>query len=102
VLATTGEETLVRIPGRADLKDLGYPVEYYAWNGFVAPPERRKVVVERINKSANLALCRADVIKALRPTDSKSSAARLMCLQGDERVYPRHPRDRPEEQSEIE
>jgi tripartite-type tricarboxylate transporter receptor subunit TctC len=65
VLATTGEKRWFAFPDAPTLKELGYPVEYYAWNGFVAPAGTPQVVVERINKSANLALADQDVIKAL-------------------------------------
>ena len=40
-------------------------MEYYAWNGFVAPAGTPQSVIDRINKSANLALAEPDVIKAL-------------------------------------
>ena len=42
VLATTGEKRWFAFPDAPTLKELGYPVEYYAWNGFVAPAARRK------------------------------------------------------------
>jgi tripartite-type tricarboxylate transporter receptor subunit TctC len=65
VLATTGEKRWFAFPDAPTLKELGYPVEYYAWNGFVAPAGTPPAVVDRINKSANLALADQDVIKAL-------------------------------------
>ena len=65
VLATTGEKRWFAFPDAPTLKELGYPVEYYAWNGFVAPARTPQGVIERINKSANLALAEQDVIKAL-------------------------------------
>src|SRR5436190_3127928 len=65
VLATTGDKRWFAFPDAPTLKELGYPVEYYAWNGFVAPAGTPQGVIERINKSANLALAEQDVIKAL-------------------------------------
>src|SRR5262249_40496383 len=56
VLATTGEKRWFAFPDAPTLKELGYPVEYYAWNGFVAPAGTPQSVVDRINKSANIAL----------------------------------------------
>jgi tripartite-type tricarboxylate transporter receptor subunit TctC len=66
VLATTGEKRWFAFPDAPTLKELGYPVEYYAWNGFVAPAGTPQTVVDRINKSANAALADPDVIKALQ------------------------------------
>ncbi len=66
VLATTGEERWFAFPDAPTLKELGYPVEYYAWNGFVAPAGTPQAIVDRINKSANAALAEQDVIKALQ------------------------------------
>src|SRR5215475_4027950 len=66
VLATTGEKRWFAFPDAPTLKELGYPVEYYAWNGFVAPAGTPQTVVERINKSANTALADPAVIKALQ------------------------------------
>jgi tripartite-type tricarboxylate transporter receptor subunit TctC len=66
VLATTGEKRWFAFPDAPTLKELGYPVEYYAWNGFVAPAGTPQTVVDRINKSANIALADPDVIKALQ------------------------------------
>ena len=66
VLATTGEKRWFAFPDAPTLKELGYPVEYYAWNGFVAPAGTPQTVVDRINKSANTALADPDVIKALQ------------------------------------
>ena len=65
VLATTGGKRWFAFPDAPTLKELGYPVEYYAWSGFVAPAGTPQVVVDRINKSANVALAEQDVIKAL-------------------------------------
>jgi tripartite-type tricarboxylate transporter receptor subunit TctC len=65
VLATTGEKRWFAFPDAPTLKELGYSVEYYAWNGFVAPAGTPQGVVDRINKSANIALADQDVIKAL-------------------------------------
>ena len=65
VLATTGEKRWFAFPDAPTLKELGYPVEYYAWSGFVAPAGTPQAVVDRINKSANIALRDQDVIKAL-------------------------------------
>jgi tripartite-type tricarboxylate transporter receptor subunit TctC len=65
VLATTGEKRWFAFPDAPTLGELGYPVEYYAWSGFVAPAGTPQVVVDRINKSANVALADQDVIKAL-------------------------------------
>ena len=65
VLATTGEKRWFAFPDAPTLKELGYPVEYYAWSGFVAPAGTPQAVVDRINKSANIALADQDVIKAL-------------------------------------
>ena len=65
VLATTGEKRWFAFPDAPTLKELGYPVEYYAWSGFVAPAGTPQTVVDRINKSANTALADQDVIKAL-------------------------------------
>jgi tripartite-type tricarboxylate transporter receptor subunit TctC len=66
VLATTGEKRWFAFPDAPTLKELGYPVEYYAWNGFVAPAGTPQAAVDRINKSANAALADPDVIKALQ------------------------------------
>ena len=44
---------------------MGYIAEYYAWSGFVAPAGTPQAVVDRINKSANIALAEPEVIKAL-------------------------------------
>jgi tripartite-type tricarboxylate transporter receptor subunit TctC len=63
VLATTGDKWW--FPDAPTLKELSYPVEYYAWSGFVAPAGTPQAVVDRINKSANLALAEQDVTKAL-------------------------------------
>jgi tripartite-type tricarboxylate transporter receptor subunit TctC len=65
VLATTGEKRWFAFPDAPTLKELGYPVEYYAWNGFVAPAGTPQAIVDRINRSANAALADPDVIKAL-------------------------------------
>jgi tripartite-type tricarboxylate transporter receptor subunit TctC len=65
VLATTGEKRWFAFPDAPTLKEC-YPVEYYAWNGFVAPAGTPQAVIDRINKSANIALADQDVIKALR------------------------------------
>ena len=65
VLATTGDKRWFAFPDAPTLKELGYPVEYYAWSGFVAPAGTPQAVVDRINKSANIALTDQDVIKAL-------------------------------------
>ena len=65
VLATTGDKRWFAFPDAPTLKELGYPVEYYAWSGFVAPAGTPQAVVDRINKSANVALAEPDVIKAL-------------------------------------
>lgn len=66
VLATTGEKRWFAFPDAPTLKELGYPVEYYAWNGFVAPAGTPQAVIDRVNKSANAALADPDVIKALQ------------------------------------
>ena len=66
VLATTGEKRWFAFPDAPTLKELGYPVEYYAWNGFVAPAGTPQAVVDRVNKSANAALADPDVVKALQ------------------------------------
>ncbi|MCP4620176.1 MAG: tripartite tricarboxylate transporter substrate binding protein [Bradyrhizobium sp.] len=65
VLATTGEKRWFAFPDAPTLKELGYPVEYYAWSGFVAPAGTPQAVIDRINKAANVALADPDVIKAL-------------------------------------
>lgn len=65
VLATSGDKRWFAFPDAPTLKELGYPVEYYAWSGFVAPSGTPQTVVDRINTSANAALADADVIKAL-------------------------------------
>jgi tripartite-type tricarboxylate transporter receptor subunit TctC len=65
VLATTGVKRWFAFPDAPTLGELGYPVEYYAWSGFVAPAGTPQAVVDRINKSANVALADPDVIKAL-------------------------------------
>ena len=65
VLATTGEKRWFAFPEAPTLKELGYPVEYYAWSGFVAPAGTPQEVVNRINTSANTALAEQDVVKAL-------------------------------------
>ena len=56
---------LFAFPDAPTLKELGYTAEYYAWSGFVAPAGTPQAVVDRINKSANLALAEPDVIKIL-------------------------------------
>ena len=66
VLATTGEKRWFAFPDAPTLKELGYPVEYYAWSGFVAPAGTPQAVIDRINKSANIALTDQDVIKVLQ------------------------------------
>ena len=66
VLATTGEKRWFAFPDAPTLKELGYPVEYYAWNGFVAPAGTPQAVIDRVNKSTNAALADPDVIKALQ------------------------------------
>src|SRR6478735_1149055 len=66
VLATTGEKRWFAFPDAPTLKELGYTAEYYAWSGFVAPAGTPQAVVDRINKSANIALADPDVIKALQ------------------------------------
>jgi tripartite-type tricarboxylate transporter receptor subunit TctC len=65
VLATTGDKRWFAFPNAPTLKELGYTAEYYAWSGFVAPAGTPQAVVDRINKSANVALAEQDVIKAL-------------------------------------
>jgi tripartite-type tricarboxylate transporter receptor subunit TctC len=65
VLATTGDKRWFAFPNAPTLKELGYTAEYYAWSGFVAPAGTPQAVVDRINKSANIALAEQDVIKAL-------------------------------------
>ena len=65
VLATTGDKRWFAFPDAPTLKELGYSAEYYAWSGFVAPAGTPQAVVDRINKSANVALAEQDVIKAL-------------------------------------
>ena len=65
VLATTGEKRWFAFPAAPTLKELGYTAEYYAWSGFVAPAGTPQAVIDRINKSANIALTEPDVIKAL-------------------------------------
>jgi tripartite-type tricarboxylate transporter receptor subunit TctC len=66
VLATTGEKRWFAFPDAPTLKELGYSVEYYAWNGFVAPAGTPQAVVDRVNKSANAALADPDIVKALQ------------------------------------
>ena len=66
VLATTGEKRWFAFPDAPTLKELGYRVEYYAWNGFVAPAGTPQAVIDRVNKSTNAALADPDVIKALQ------------------------------------
>ena len=65
VLATTGDKRWFVFPDAPTLTELGYTAEYYAWSGFVAPAGTPQAVVDRINKSANLALAEPDVIKVL-------------------------------------
>jgi tripartite-type tricarboxylate transporter receptor subunit TctC len=65
VLATTGDKRWFAFPDAPTLKELGYTAEYYAWSGFVAPAGTPQAVVDRINKSANVALGEPDVIKVL-------------------------------------
>ena len=65
VLATTGDKRWFAFPDVPTLKELGYSAEYYAWSGLVAPAGTPQGVVDRINKSANVALAEQDVIKAL-------------------------------------
>ena len=38
---------------------------YYAWSGFVAPAGTPQAIVDRLNRSANIALAEPEVIKAL-------------------------------------
>jgi tripartite-type tricarboxylate transporter receptor subunit TctC len=65
VLATTGDKRWFAFPDAPTLKELGHTAEYYAWSGFVAPAGTPQAVVDRINKSANIALAEPEVIKAL-------------------------------------
>ncbi|MEH2549711.1 tripartite-type tricarboxylate transporter receptor subunit TctC [Bradyrhizobium sp. AZCC 2262] len=65
VLATTGDKRWFAFPDAPTLKELGYTAEYYAWSGFVAPAGTLQAVVDRINRSANIALAEPEVIKAL-------------------------------------
>ena len=65
VLATTGDKRWFAFPDAPTLKELGYTAEYYAWSGFVAPAGTPQAVVDRINKSGNVALAEPEVIKAL-------------------------------------
>ena len=65
VLATTGEKRWFAFPDAPTLKELGYPVEYYAWSGLVAPAGTPQSIVERVNTSANVALADPEVMKAL-------------------------------------
>jgi tripartite-type tricarboxylate transporter receptor subunit TctC len=65
VLATTGDKRWFAFPDAPTLKELGYTAEYYAWSGFVAPAGTPQAVVDRINKSVNIALAEQEVIKAL-------------------------------------
>jgi tripartite-type tricarboxylate transporter receptor subunit TctC len=65
VLATTGDKRWFAFPDAPTLGELGYTAEYYAWSGFVAPAGTPRAVVDRINKSANIALAEQDVIKTL-------------------------------------
>lgn len=66
VLATSGDKRWFAFPDAPTLKELGYPVEYYAWSGFVGPAGTPQAVVDRINSSANTSLADPDVIKALQ------------------------------------
>ena len=63
--APTGEKRWFAFPDAPTLRELGYTAEYYAWSGLVALAGTPQAVVERINKSANIALAEQDVIKAL-------------------------------------
>src|SRR4029079_4399160 len=65
VLATTGDKRWCAFPDAPTRQELGYTAEYYAWSGLVAPAGTPQAVVERINRSANIALAEQDVIKAL-------------------------------------
>ena len=65
VLATTGDKRWFAFPDAPTLKELGYTAEYYAWSGFVAPVGTPQAIVDRLNKSANIALAEPEVIKAL-------------------------------------
>lgn len=65
VLATIGEKRWFAFPDAPTLKELGYPVEYYAWSGLVAPAGTPQAVVDRVNTSANTALADPEVMKAL-------------------------------------
>jgi len=65
VLATTGDKRWFAFPDAPTLKELGYTAEYYAWSGFVAPAGTPQVIVERLNKAANVALAEPEVVKAL-------------------------------------
>lgn len=65
VLATTGEKRWFAFPDAPTLKELGYTAEYYAWSGLVAPAGTPLAAVDRLNKSANIALAEPEVTKAL-------------------------------------
>lgn len=65
VLATTGEKRWFAFPDAPTLKELGYTAEYYAWSGLVAPAGTPQAAVDRLNKSANIALAEPEVTKAL-------------------------------------
>ena len=45
VLATTGDKRWFAFPDVPTLKELGYPAEYYAWSGFIAPAGTPRAVV---------------------------------------------------------
>ena len=81
VLATTGEKRWFAFPDAPTLKELGYTAEYYAWSGLVALAGTPQSVVDRINKSANIALAEPDVIKALTANGFESLAESLKYLQ---------------------
>src|SRR4029078_4012948 len=63
-LPATDQKRWFAFPDAPTLQEFRYPVEYYAWSGFVAPTGAPQAVVDRINKSANSARADQDVINA--------------------------------------
>ena len=71
------QKAVVRIPGCADAPGIGLYRGILSWSGFVAPAGTPQAVVDRIDKSANLALAEPDVITTLTANEFKSSAEGL-------------------------
>ena len=89
VLATTGEKRWFAFPDAPTLKELGYPVEYYAWNGFVAPA-RNAARCHRAHQQVSQSC--AGGARRHQGADGeriRNRRRRRRCVcQGDDRVYP--------------